>query len=219
MGKPSGLHNVQINEIFRSLQGEGRRQGELTTFVRVTGCNLRCSWCDTAYAYDKGADMTVDEVIGQVRRLDCLNVCVTGGEPLLQENIERLFSSLKSIGCFVAVETNGTQEIRGYRQVDQFTVDYKLSSAGAGEGFRAGNFAALTEADELKFIIGDRGDYNEAKLVIGEHKPRAKVLFSPCWGEDVAVKLADWIIEDKLPVRYSLQLHKVLWGEKETGIR
>lgn len=214
MGKSEREHHLQVSEIFKSIQGEGQLQGELTTFIRLTGCNLRCPWCDTAYAYEGGADRSVDEITSEVEALGISNVCVTGGEPLIQPNVQHLFDALRRLGCFVCVETNGTRDIGTYQRVDRFVVDYKLPSARPAEPFLAVNFDRLRPADELKFVISDRADYEEARRIVGRNGVMARMLVSPCWQAGVVRDLAGWLIEDNLPVRYSLQIHKAIWGEE-----
>ena len=168
--------------------------------------------CDTKYAYDEGVELGIDEIIAKVERLDCLNVCLTGGEPLLQENTRYLIDALKSAGFFVAVETNGTVDINRFANVDRFVVDYKLPSARPDVDFFQPNFAALSDEDELKFVVNDRADYETAKQVISDCHTTATKLMSPCWQTGIVRDLADWIVRDDLPVRYSLQIHKVIWG-------
>ena len=215
MGEPDGRHHLQVTEIFASLQGEGRFQGELTTFIRLTGCNLRCSWCDTADAYEGGEEMSVPAVLDAVRQRGAARVCVTGGEPLDQPAAQELFTALRRSEFEVSVETNGTLKIGGFKDVPSFTVDHKLPSADVSLPFAPGNWPALRPADELKFVVADRADYDEAVAVIGGHHFAAPVVMSPCLertgdGLGPARALASWIIDDRLPVRFSLQLHKIL---------
>ncbi len=215
MGEPDGRHHLQVAEIFTSLQGEGRFQGELTVFIRLAGCNLRCSWCDTAYAYEGGAEMSIAAVIDAVRERGAGRICVTGGEPLGQPAAQELFTALHSSGLEISVETNGTHPIGGFKDVPSFSVDYKLSSAGATIPFAPQNWPALRPADELKFVVANRTDYDEAVAVIRAHDFAAPASMSPCLedtrnGLVLARALASWIIDDKLPLRFSLQLHKIL---------
>ncbi len=215
MGEPDSRHHLQIAEIFTSLQGEGRFQGELTVFIRLAGCNLRCLWCDTAYAHEAGTEMSIAAVLGAVREQGVGRICVTGGEPLDQPAAQELFTALHSLGLAISVETNGTHPIGGFRDVPSFAVDYKLPSAGVSVPFAPQNWSALRPADELKFIVANRADYEEAVAVIRRHDFAAPAIMSPCLenpgdGLDPARALASWIIDDKLPLRFSLQLHKVL---------
>ncbi len=215
MGEPDGRHHLQVAEIFTSLQGEGRFQGELTIFVRLTGCNLRCSWCDTAGAYEGGAKMSITAVLDAIRERGAGRICVTGGEPLDQPAAQELFTALCCSGLEISVETNGTRQIGGFKDVPSFTVDYKLPSAGVSVPFAPQNWPALRPADELKFVVANRADYDEAVAVIRCHDFAAPVIMSPCLerngnGLGPARALASWIIDDKLPIRFSLQLHKVL---------
>jgi 7-carboxy-7-deazaguanine synthase len=210
MGEPGSRHNLQIVEIFKSIQGEGASQGEPTTFIRTGGCNLRCDWCDTAYAQTGGKPTAVGRIVDQVDRLNCSNVCLTGGEPLLQKHLGELIDALKRAGFFVSVETNGTLDIGAYPQVDRFAVDYKLGSARATVPFLTANLGLLRDTDELKLVVADRPDYEEARAVLAAHRTKGTVIMSPCWGRATAEKLAAWIVEDNLPVRYSVQLHKLI---------
>ncbi len=225
MGEPRRRNNLQVTEIFVSLQGEGGRQGLPTTFIRLGGCRLHCAWCDTDIAHERGETLSVPEVVAAVKNSGGNRVCVTGGEPLEQSGAQELFTQLSRLGVDLSVETNGTIEIAGFTDVPSFTVDYKLPSARTETPFAASNWAALRTNDELKFIVADRQDYQRALRVLQEHEPTAEVLMSPCLescrptSEEVdalpfirgpAKDLAEWIIEDKLPVRYSLQLQKLL---------
>jgi 7-carboxy-7-deazaguanine synthase len=216
MGEPNRRNYLQIAEIFTSLQGEGVLQGELTAFIRTAGCNLNCVWCDTDKAPSGGHAVDLEEIINQVLEARVARVCVTGGEPLDQPRIQALFTKLKERSLSVSVETNGTRDIAGFTNVDSFSVDYKLPSARAGEPFYDGNWGALRPSDELKFVIADRADYEAAKKLLAARQAKATIIFSPCLGyhdqSSVRIEraLAEWIIEDKLSVRYSLQLHKIL---------
>lgn len=213
MGEPDSRHHLQVTEIFTSLQGEGKFQGELTTFIRLTGCNLRCSWCDSTHAYEEGTETSVADILRAMQKRGAKRVCITGGEPLDQPPAQELFTVLHRGGFTASVETNGTKDIGGFTDVPTFTVDYKLPSAGVHVPFAPGNWPALRETDELKFVIADRVDYDEAVAILDSHDFAAQAVMSPCLeGTDFerARALASWIMEDKLPVRFSLQLHKIL---------
>ena len=222
MGKPERLHHLQITEIFQSLQGEGLLQGEITTFIRTSGCNLNCPWCDSSHAKTGGEARPVAEIAAEVASLECDNICVTGGEPLHQAGIDGLLDILKKMDCFVTVETNGTYDISRYGEVDRFAVDYKLSGSSPSMPFSARNWGFLRPTDELKFVISGRADYEAAiKLLAGE-ETAAAIIFSPVFPKSIcdpketapaapfAADLARWILEDRLPVRLSLQMHKLL---------
>jgi len=212
---------MKIVEIFKSIQGEGRDAGEVTTFVRTAGCNMRCVWCDTPYSWDKqgikdATDMTLAQILDKVDELGARYVCLTGGEPLIQKDAQELISGLRLRGKNVSVFTNGSVPIRDYIGVSRWVVDYKLKSADAGLDFHEDNFSALTQRDDLKFVVGSDEDFAEAMKVIKNNKIKAKVLISPCLDGSMesAAKIAELIIKEKLNVRYSLQLHTVLWGRK-----
>lgn len=203
---------MKINEIFKSIQGEGQQAGNLTTFIRTSGCNLRCNWCDTTYAYKEGMEMSLTDIYKKVRELDCKNICITGGEPLLQDKINELLLNLHYKGYKIFVETNGTQKIYNFYPAN-YIVDYKLPSSGMYGKFIKDNFK-VPHLYEIKFVIKDEKDYEIAKEVTMEYDGNATILFSPCFNKEWNRKLAEMIIKDNLPVKYSLQIHKVLWGNK-----
>lgn len=216
MGEPDGRYHIQIAEIFTSLQGEGLWQGELTTFIRTAGCNLRCRWCDTETAQSGGRPFTLKSIVDRVRSEKTERVCVTGGEPLHQPGISGLFKALKELPIRLSVETNGTFCLNGFNEVDSFSVDFKLPGSGEAGSFHADNWNCLRPRDELRFVIDDRTDYETAKEMISGRDISATVFFSPVFdGPEKSLTqsgrdLATWIIEDRLQVRYSLQLHKIL---------
>jgi len=215
MGKSASKHHLQVTEIFKSIQGEGEDSGKPTTFIRLTGCNLRCSWCDTTYAYTKGKLLDIAAIVEKVKKLGCLNICLTGGEPLRQKQTTVLLAELKKLGCRITVETNGTIDISQFNYVDRFVVDYKLPSAKAEQPFYQKNLKHLRPTDELKFVIANRKDYETAKNFIENNNIKTKVIFSPRWHKRTVKAVANWIVKDSLPVRYSLQLHKVIWNGAE----
>ena len=229
-----------ITEIFKSIQGEGTRAGLPCIFVRLTGCNLRCTWCDTAYAFHGGRKMSVEEVLGRVNELagrgDGANgaraggtlVELTGGEPLLQEEIYPLAEGLLGAGYTVMIETSGERFVgRLPREVIKI-VDVKCPDSGEADTFDLKNLEAIGENDEVKFVLATRRDYEFAREFTAEHRlaERVKqVLFSPVF-EDPAGKwpgleprqLAEWILADDLPVRLGLQLHKFVWDPATKGV-
>ncbi|MDR3555946.1 MAG: radical SAM protein [Syntrophobacteraceae bacterium] len=208
-----------MNEIFHSIQGESSRAGLPCVFVRLTGCNLRCAYCDTTYAYEQGALMEIAEILQQVRQLRCDLVEVTGGEPLLQTETPRLIAALLNAGHTVLLETNGSLDIGIVDQRCVRIVDIKCpSSAMAGQN-DLDNLGKLGERDELKFVVGTREDYEFARHILSTI-PAGKcgVNFSPVFGAVDPRSLAGWILEDRLPVRLNLQLHKILWGPETRGV-
>jgi len=204
---------MKIAELFYSLQGEGRQSGRPTVFVRTTGCNLRCRYCDTAYAYEGGTAMTPDEILRALAQYPCRTCCITGGEPLLQPDLETLVSALVLNRYQVCLETNGSRSIRPYLEEDAVMVslDIKCPSSGMQQHMDFANLPLLRDQDQVKFVIGDRVDYDYAKDILRRHRPCGTVFFQPVWGTDTT-KIAGWILEDGLDVRLGIQLHKYLWG-------
>lgn len=205
---------LKISEIFLSLQGESSRVGLPTVFVRLTGCPLRCVWCDTAYAFSGGQTMSLPAILAEVAHYEVAHVCVTGGEPLAQPACLRLLSELSDAGHAVSLETSGALDIGGVNARVKRIVDLKAPGSGEFARNRWQNLALLTADDELKFVLKDRIDYEWARQLVVDRRLAAvcPLLFSPVAGELAAATLAEWIIADRLPVRFQLQLHKVLWG-------
>jgi len=206
---------LRITEIFFSLQGESRTVGIPTVFIRLTGCPLRCQYCDTTYAFQGGAWMSLDEIIQQVESFDIRYVTVTGGEPLAQKNCLGLLSSLCDRGYQVSLETSGALDISDVDQRVVRVMDIKTPASGESDKNRFENLQFLVPTDQVKFVICNRGDYEWAKDILTQYQlpSRCEVLFSPSTGQLAPAELADWIIEDKLAVRFQLQLHKILWGD------
>jgi 7-carboxy-7-deazaguanine synthase len=207
---------LRITEIFYSLQGESRPAGLPTVFVRLTGCPLRCTYCDTAYAFHGGEVTTVAAVLEQVAGFGAGLVCVTGGEPLAQPNCLRLLSALCDAGYDVSLETSGALDLAGVDERVTVVMDLKTPSSGEAARNRWSNLAQLKADDQIKFVIGDRSDYDWAReqLAVHDLAPRFAVLMSPAWGQLEPRMLAEWILADRLPVRLQLQLHKYLWGDE-----
>jgi 7-carboxy-7-deazaguanine synthase len=211
---------LRVTEIFFSLQGESTHQGLPCIFVRLTGCNLRCSWCDTEYAFKGGTTMSLDEVMAQVATYPCKRIELTGGEPLLQRAAPRLAERLLAAGYQVLCETSGERDIgvlpRGVKRI----VDLKAPASGEVAGNRWENLALLEAGDELKFVLADRGDFDWAVGVIREHRlnERVPLLMSPVHGKLAPATLAAWMLESGLDLRMNLQLHKQLWGADARGV-
>lgn len=205
---------LKITEVFLSLQGESSRVGWPTVFVRLTGCPLRCQYCDTAYAFHGGAWHTVEALLQRVAEFGVRHVCVTGGEPLAQKNCVPLLAALCDVGYSVSLETSGAIDIATVDARVSRIVDLKTPDSGEVARNRWENLPLLTRHDELKFVICSRGDYEWAKAQLASHAlpDRCQVLFSPSHQQVPARQLADWIVEDRLPVRMQVQLHKQLWG-------
>jgi 7-carboxy-7-deazaguanine synthase len=208
---------LKISEIFLSLQGESSRVGLPTVFVRLTGCPLRCVWCDTAYAFTGGQTMSLPEILAEVTvaARDVGRVCVTGGEPLAQAACLPLLSALCDAGHSVSLETSGALDIGQVDARVARVVDIKAPGSGESDRNRWQNLALLTANDELKFVLKDRSDYEWARRLIEERQLAAlcPLLFSPVDDDLPAATLADWLVADRLPVRFQLQLHKILWGK------
>jgi 7-carboxy-7-deazaguanine synthase len=206
---------LRINEIFHSLQGEADSVGFRTVFVRLTGCPLRCRYCDTEYAFHAGDWHDVDSIVESVRKFDAAHVCVTGGEPLAQPNCLVLLERLCDAGFKVSLETSGAMSIARVDARVVRVVDVKTPGSGEAARNLVENFPLLMPHDQVKFVICSRLDYDWSKAYLQEHSlsERCQVLFSPSYTEVPAATLADWILADRLPVRFQLQLHKVLWGD------
>ena len=208
---------LRVTEIFHSIQGESSRVGLPTVFVRLTGCPLRCRWCDTAYAFAGGEMMTIDSVVKRVAAFDCATVCVTGGEPLAQKACLSLLAALCDAGLSVSLETSGALDIGGVDPRVARIVDLKAPGSGESAKNRWENLDLLTPRDELKFVLASRDDYDWAVAACRQRRlfERCPVLFSPVKDQLDAAQLAQWILDDRLPLRFQLQLHKVLWGNAQ----
>jgi 7-carboxy-7-deazaguanine synthase len=212
---------LTINEIFYSIQGESTHAGRPCVFVRLTACDLRCTWCDTAYAFHEGHKQTVDEVIDAVERHDCPLVEITGGEPLLQEDVYSLMSRLLARGRTVMLETGGHRPIDRVPPAVIKIVDVKCPGSGEAGKNEWRNLDWLSPHDQVKFVVKDRTDYEFARDVALRHNlaPRcAAVLLSPVHGELDARTLSEWMLADRLPVRLQLQLHKFIWHPATRGV-
>lgn len=215
-GRQALQDSLRITEIFYSLQGEARSVGRPTVFVRLTGCPLRCSYCDTSYSFHGGERHSLQQIIEQVAAYGARHVCVTGGEPLAQPGCLPLMAQLCDQGLEVSLETSGALDIAAVDQRVSVVMDLKTPSSGELERNLWSNIDALLPHHQVKFVLGGRDDYLWARQVLAERRLAEKVenvLFSPVWGQLDAADLADWILEDRLPVRFQLQLHKLLWND------
>lgn len=205
---------LRISEIFFSLQGETRRIGLPTVFVRLTGCPLRCTYCDTEYAFTGGQEMRIEEILGQVARYMPRYVTVTGGEPLAQKNCLLLLRALCDAGYEVSLETSGALDVGEVDARVMRVVDIKTPASGESGRNRWENLSLLNRHDEIKFVLCDEDDYQWAVHILRQHSldEKCEVVFSPAQGRLDATRLADWILRDRLPVRMLLQLHKLLWN-------
>jgi 7-carboxy-7-deazaguanine synthase len=214
--------SLKINEIFYSIQGESSFAGLPCVFVRLSGCNLRCSYCDTQYAYDEGLEMELEDILERVNNYNCRLIEITGGEPLLQKETPELIRRLLDIGCKVLLETNGSLDIRAIDERCIRIMDVKCPSSGMHEKNDLENLKRIGNRDELKFVIADRTDYEYAKdileLVGSSYSTSPAVHFSPSFGRIILKDLAAWILEDALDVRLHVQLHKFIWGPSDRGV-
>lgn len=209
-------NEIRINEIFYSLQGESSRVGLPTVFVRLTGCPLRCGYCDTAYAFHEGKTRQIDDVLSEVASYDARHVCVTGGEPLAQKTCLTLLTKLCDTGYSVSLETSGALDVSAVDARVSRIVDIKTPGSGEVARNHWANLDILNAHDEIKFVITSAADYEWARNELKQHRlhERCPVLFSPAFGELDHADLAAWVLRDRLPVRMQVQLHKVIWGER-----
>jgi 7-carboxy-7-deazaguanine synthase len=205
---------LRVRELFFSLQGEASRVGLPSVFIRLTGCPLRCRWCDTAYAFSGGEEKTIAEILDAVRRWPTRHICVTGGEPLAQRHCLALLVALCDANYDVCLETSGAFDIGSVDARVARIVDIKTPASGEADKNRWENLALLTPRDELKIIIAERADYDWACAKMAQYRlsARCPVFFSPAHGLQSAVELAEWMLADGLDARFQLQLHKQLWG-------
>jgi 7-carboxy-7-deazaguanine synthase len=213
---PFALPQLRITEIFYSLQGETSRIGLPTVFIRLTGCPLRCQYCDTAYAFSGGTSTPITDILNHVAEYAPRYITVTGGEPLAQKNCLVLLKALCDAGYQVSLETSGALDISSVDARVMRVVDIKTPASGEVDKNRWENLALLTRQDEIKFVLCDENDYHWARQILIQHHlaDTCPVLFSPAQGQLSATELADWIVRDNLPVRFQLQLHKILWNNE-----
>lgn len=207
---------IRITEIFYSLQGETRTVGLPTVFIRLTGCPLRCGYCDTEYAFSGGERMAITQIIDKTASFHPRYVTVTGGEPLAQKNCLSLLTQLCDQGYQVSLETSGAMDIADVDQRVVIVMDLKTPASGELKKNRYENIELLSDKDQIKFVICDREDYEWSKQQLEKYSltDKCEVLFSPVHGESMATQLAEWILEDNLQVRFQLQLHKYLWNDE-----
>lgn len=212
---------LTVNEIFHSIQGESSYAGRPCVFVRLTACDLRCVWCDSPYAFHEGRRMSVDEVVAAVTSFGCPLVEMTGGEPLLQKDLYPLMERLHETGHQLLIETGGHRSIAPVPAWATVVMDVKCPGSGEAAKHDVENFARLRPHDEVKFVIADRADYEYARAIIAREHLTSKVAavhVSPVHGRLDAKSLAEWVLEDRLPVRVQLQVHKYIWGADVRGV-
>lgn len=218
---------MMVNEIFKSIDGEGLRTGELTTFIRLAGCNLRCSYCDTCYALknSNGTEMSVDKIVKKAKKMDYRNITLTGGEPLIHRDVDDLISKLCENGFYVNIETNGSVPIDKYilNKNILITMDYKLPSSGVEKNMNLNNLEKLRENDVLKFVIG-KDDFDKLKQVIEKYSIKSYIYLSPVFGEIEPFEIVDFMKImhtqgiDTSKMRVQVQLHKIIWNPNERGV-
>jgi len=212
---------LTVNEIFHSIQGESSRAGQPCVFVRLTACDLRCSWCDTPYAFYEGTKRSLDEVVSEVEQYDCPLVEITGGEPLLQEEVYPLMQALAERGRTVLLETGGHRPIDRVPPSVIRIVDVKCPGSGESAKNHWANLDALRPHDEVKFVIADREDYEFAREIITRYALPGRVaaiLFSPVHGVLESRTLSEWMLADRVPARLQIQLHKIIWSPETRGV-
>lgn len=212
--------SLNITEIFHSIQGESTRAGQPCVFVRLTGCPLRCTWCDTEYAFYGGTTMPMEAILAQVQSYSCPLVEVTGGEPLLQPGSLVLLTELCGAGFQVMLETSGAFDISKVDARVSIILDVKCPGSGMTDRMRWDTLTHLSEKDEVKFVLKDRADYEWARDIVKQYalEQRCPVHLSPVFGVLPLQSLAEWILEDRLSVRFQLQLHKVIWDPQTRGV-
>ena len=211
------LNNTTLNitEIFYSLQGEAKEVGIPTVFVRLTGCPLRCNYCDTAYAFKGNNPLSIQHILDEIAQYNTQYVCVTGGEPMAQSNCLKLLDALIDNDYKVSMETSGSIDIAPVNTKVSIVMDIKTPSSTEEHQNRYENLSILKNKDQLKFVIASRSDFDWCTKILENHEVESEVLFSPVYESLKPVELADWILEKKLNVRLQVQLHKILWGDQK----
>ena len=208
------MDSLNIKEIFYSLQGEAREVGLPTVFIRLTGCPLRCTYCDTEYAFKGNNPLTIDEILSQVKQYNTKYICVTGGEPLAQINCHILLDVLIKQDYQVSLETSGSIDIAQVNPLVSIVMDIKTPSSAESKQNKYDNIAKLTNKDQLKFVMGSRADFDWSINILKKYDTLAGVLFSPVFEQITPTQLADWILAEQLNVRLQVQMHKLLWGNQ-----
>lgn len=217
----SSTLTLRMIEVFASVQGETSYAGLPTTFIRLASCNLRCTWCDTTYSFGKGTVRSINEIIEEVENNGCPYVCVTGGEPLLQKEVHNLITVLCDRGFRLSLETGGSLPINTVDPRVKIILDLKCPGSGMSDKNEWSNIHFLKENDEVKFVLLDRADYDYAKMICDQYQLFGKVkevLFSPVHGQIDPKNLVEWMLEDRLPIRLNLQIHKYVWDPQTKGV-
>ena len=206
---------MKINEIFYSIQGEGKWTGLPNIFIRTTGCNLRCTYCDTQYAYNAGDEMNIIEILAKIKSYPCQYICITGGEPLIQMDTIILIKKLLEKKYKICLETNGSQDIKKIvgKTSLMISLDVKCPSSQMHQQMNLENIEYLTSQDQMKFVIKDKRDYQYAKKIVKNFSPKSMIFFQSVWGTNLK-DLSSWILKDGLDVRVGYQLQKLIWGDQ-----
>ena len=208
-----------VVEIFSSIQGESTFSGVRCTFIRLSGCNLRCTYCDTDYAYSGGEELTITEIIKRVEEFETPIVEITGGEPLMHKGVDELAQELLNLHKEVLIETNGSYSIKTLPKEVVKIIDIKTPTSGEGDSFLQENLAFIDSKDEVKFVIGSQEDYNwSLNFIKSSSIVTDKIIFSPVWGVLEPQELTKWIVQDRAPVRLGLQIHKFIWDAEKRGV-
>lgn len=217
---PPQNQTVRVTEIFHSIQGESTYAGQPCVFIRLTGCPLRCTWCDTEYSFYGGTPLSLEEILAQVRAYGCPLVEVTGGEPLAQPEALPLIARLCDAGYTVLIETSGAIDVQPVDQRARLILDVKCPGSGMTDRMHWPNLEYVTAKDEAKFVLASRADYEWARGIVGQYRlsERCTVLFSPVFGSLDLRHLAEWILADRLSVRFQLQMHKYIWAPDMRGV-
>ena len=211
---------LKINEIYYSVQGESTKAGLPCVFVRLTFCNLRCTYCDTEYAFFEGKDLNIAEIVAKIKEFNCSLVEITGGEPLVQEECNPLMKKLADLGYEVLLETGGSLTVKDVDPRVKIIMDLKTPSSGMMKKNRYENIEFIKDSDEIKFVIGSRDDYLWSKEILTKYEldKKCEILFSVVFGKLLPIELVNWILEDNLNVRFQLQMHKIIWKPEERGV-
>lgn len=217
---PTQDRTLRVTEIFHSIQGESTYAGQRCVFIRLTGCPLRCTWCDTDYSFYGGTSHTIDEILAKVQEYGCQLVEVTGGEPLAQPEALPLIARLCDAGYTVLIETSGALDVRPVDRRARLILDVKCPGSGMTDRMHWPNLDCLTAKDEAKFVLATRADYEWARAIVAQYRlaERCTVLFSPVFGSLDLRHLAEWILADRLSVRFQLQMHKYIWAPDMRGV-
>ncbi len=212
------MNKLRITEFFTSIQGESTFAGELCTFIRLSGCNLRCTYCDTTYSYYGGEECTIAELVKRAEEAKVSLVEITGGEPLLQSGTPALAKAFIKKSFTVLIETNGSKDISVLPKEVIKILDIKTPDSGEGDSFFMDNLSYLTLQDEVKFVITSRHDFEWARDFIKKYPIKGTVIFSPAWEDVTPATLVEWIVQENVPVRVGIQIHKVIWDKDKKGV-